>query len=338
MPFKIPDFTKNAKGGTELMTARITKYLTDNAPELLDFFDFYPSRVRDYDSNRPSVLILNDLCDDPESAHLVNGGWKNFDLIVFVSNWQFQQYQKKFNLDGSNCIVIPNGIEQIDQEALLNVNMHGKWQGYNKQVKLIYHTTPHRGLEILVPAFIQLYDEVFQPNNIDVVLDVYSSFGVYGWADRDEQYKELFETCKNHPAINYHGAVSNEVVRDALSNAHIFTYPNIWCETSCLSLIEAMQARCICIHPNYGALIETSCGLTDQYVYKTDTQEHLEYFKAKLEKSVRAVHENWDQSYINVEPAANIANQLYSFDKIGPKWREVLSSLKKAVEQSVEVD
>ena len=33
-------------------------------------------------------------------------------------------------------------------------------------------------------------------NNIE--LDVYSSFKIYGWEERDEQYKEVFDFCKQH--------------------------------------------------------------------------------------------------------------------------------------------
>jgi UDP-glucose:(glucosyl)LPS alpha-1,2-glucosyltransferase len=339
VPFKIPDFTANAKGGTELMTGRLTKYLTDNAPELLEFFDFYPSRVRDYDENRPSVLIVHDLADDPETFHLARGGWKNFDLIVFVSHWQYQRYLEKFDLDGSNCIVILNGVEDLSKDLTYCENMYYKWLIPKDEIRLIYHTTPHRGLEILVPAFIQLYEEWFKPNNINVVLDVYSSFGVYGWTERDEPYENLFKQCKEHPAINYHGAVSNEEVRIALSKAHVFAFPSIWVETSSLSLIEAMLAQCICLHPDLGALIETSCNLTEQYVYKTDHEEHFEFFKSKLQQIVQHLHET-PGNIVSTRTiwTADVANALYNFDNIGPKWVKVLSSLKKAVELQRETD
>jgi UDP-glucose:(glucosyl)LPS alpha-1,2-glucosyltransferase len=339
MPFKIPEFTTNAKGGTELMTARLTQYLNDNAPELLEFFDFYPSRVRDYDPDRPSVLWVHDREDDPEVAHLANRGWENFDLIVFVSHWQYQQYLAKFDLDGSNCIVLNNGVEDLSRDPALNDNMYYKWLIPKDEINLIYHTTPHRGLEILIPAFIQVYEEYIKPNNINVVLDVYSSFGVYGWEERDIPYQFLFDQCREHPAINYHGAVSNEEVRVALSKAHIFTFPSIWTETSCLALIEAMLAQCICLHPDLGALIETSCGVTEQYACKPDHKEHFEFFKVKLQQAVQRLAETPGNTVSGRAIwTADVANALYNFDNIGPKWVKVLSSLKKAVELQRETD
>ena len=41
--------------------------------------------------------------------------------------------------------------------------------------------------------------------------------------------------------MTYHGFKPNDVVRKALSEAHIFAYPSIWVETSCISAIEAMS-------------------------------------------------------------------------------------------------
>ena len=59
------------------------------------------------------------------------------------------------------------------------------------KIRLIYHPTPHRGLELLVPVFEALCNE-----HNDIELDVYSSFKIYGWEQRDDQYKQLFDRCK----------------------------------------------------------------------------------------------------------------------------------------------
>ena len=50
-------------------------------------------------------------------------------------------------------------------------------------IRLIYHSTPHRGLELLVPVFEKLCE-----THDDIELDVYSSFKIYGWEERSEEH------------------------------------------------------------------------------------------------------------------------------------------------------
>ena len=95
-------------------------------------------------------------------------------------------------------------------------------------MRLIYHTTPHRGLDVLMRAFAKIYERY----EGKVHLDVYSSFAVYGWKQRDAPFEHLFETCRRHAGCTYHGAVSNGEVREALTRAHVFAYPSTWMEKS----------------------------------------------------------------------------------------------------------
>ncbi|MFM7987117.1 MAG: glycosyltransferase, partial [Candidatus Fonsibacter sp.] len=94
------------------------------------------------------------------------------------------------------------------------------------KIKLIYTSTPWRGLSILIRAV-----EILNKTRDDFKLDVYSSTKIYGdkFHEREEEnFKELFEKCKNTPNINYFGYASNEDVRNALSNSHIYAYPSIF--------------------------------------------------------------------------------------------------------------
>jgi UDP-glucose:(glucosyl)LPS alpha-1,2-glucosyltransferase len=249
------ELSKNSKGGTEMMRKRVLDNVDSN---LLSNAAIHFSRPREIPNDvKLNILYCHDLAEDPENAILKDGGWKTFDHFVFVTQWQRDQYITYYGLPYSKCTVIPNAVEK---EFLAPEDM-----SHTGKVRFIYHTTPHRGLELLYPIF----DELSKHHD-NIHLDVYSSFAIYGWAQRDDPYVELFTEIHNHPNMTYHGSVPNAQIIKALETADVFLYPNIWKETSCIALIEAIKSGVLCIHPNYGALTEVSQGQTLTYDYSED--------------------------------------------------------------------
>ena len=234
--------------------------LLKNVPQdLLQNFAIHFSRPREVYNDVKNIMYCHDLAADPENNILKDGGWKKFDHFVFVSQWQRDQYVVMYGIPYHRCTVIYNAIEKEYSPRKRDM----------ETIRFIYHTTPHRGLQLVVPIFKELvktYDNIH--------LDVYSSFKIYGWEQRDKPYQDLFETIKNDPNMTYHGSVSNDEVLNALDKSHIFMYPCIWQETSCIALIEAIRSGVICIHPNYGALTETAEGATVVYDYTDNLPTH----------------------------------------------------------------
>lgn len=303
------ELSKNAKGGTELMLERLHESVN---PELLKEFQIIPSRVRDLNEDKLRVLWIHDLPGDPESEHLKNEGWNKFHKIVFVSNWQMQAFINMYKIPWNRCIVLHNAIEPIPFE-----------KKSREKIKLIYHTTPHRGLSILVPVF-QKLNETF--DNIE--LDVYSSFKIYGWEQRDEQFKSLFKECENTPNINYHGSVSNEEIREALKKSNIFAYPSIWPETSCLSLIEAMSSGNICVHPNLAALYETAANWTHMYQWTNDSNEHANMFYSVLRSAIEEIINSPEENYHNkIMTQKSYTDVFFNWNIRKMQWEAMLSSL-----------
>lgn len=261
-----PAPTQNAMGGTELMM----KWLRENVDHsLLDHFQIIPTRVRALE-DKPRVLWTHDTADDPECRHLAQPeNREKFAKMVCVSDWQKEHFQRHLGIPPSFISVMKNAIYPID---LTGVDKP------TDKIKLIYHTTPHRGLGILFHVFRKLAEQYD-----DIELDVYSSFKIYGWEQRDKEFEDLFNACKEHPRINYYGTVSNDEVREALKRAHVFAYPSIWPETSCISLIEAMSAKCYCVYPNFAALPETGAGFGLCYPYHEDVNEHVRTFYHALD-------------------------------------------------------
>jgi glycosyltransferase involved in cell wall biosynthesis len=250
------DLSRNARGGTEMMRDRLLSAVPSS---LLDNFAIHFSRPRQIYDDVKNIFYCHDLAADPENKILLNGGWNKFSKLVFVSHWQRDQYISMYGIPYSMCTVIENAIETEFEYIERPIG----------PIRFVYHTTPHRGLELLYPIFNALAKEF---DNIH--LDVFSSFEIYGWKERDKQYAELFNILKTHPKITYHGTKSNEEVLAALKQSHIFLYPSIWVETSCIAMIEAIKCGCTVIHPSLGALPETAGGATVMYDYTGDHNVH----------------------------------------------------------------
>ena len=307
---EVNELSKNSRGGTELMLERLHRTLPS---DLLDKFQIIPSRVRDIDPNRIPILWLHDLPNDPESQHLRDPDLrKRFKKIIAVSDWQMQMYNACLGLTYSESYVIKNGITPIDIDE----------KEFDGTVRIIYHTTPHRGLELLIPAFEELCK-----SHDNVQLDVFSSFSIYGWSHRDAPYQHLFERCRNHPKINYHGAVSNEHIREELKKSHIFAYPSTWPETSCLAAIEAMSAKNVLVCPNFAALPETTGNFANMYQWSEDPNEHVNRFHAVLDATVTELTKNGPQSK-RLEVQKLWADISYNWEaQIAVKWKLLLQNL-----------
>lgn len=306
--FEENEISANANGGTEISKRTIAKYIS---PELANEFQIIASRVRDINPEKIRVYWQHDLPEDPEISHLKDESSRNrFHKFIFVSNWQLNEYHTKLGMPlDENVQVIENPIDPIEE--------HVKDKS---KVNLVYFSTPQRGLEILVPVFIELTKKY---SNIH--LDVFSSFNIYGWKDADKMYDPLFDKIKEHPQMTYHGSVNQETLRDHLKKAHILAYPNIWKETSCRVLIESMSAGLMCVHPNLAALPDTSGGLTTMYQFNENVNKHANLFYNYLEHAINNVHREEAQNYLRFVKA--YADARFNTNKISMQWEGVLKDL-----------
>jgi len=306
MPLATDELSKNAMGGTELMKYALESRLDK---ELLDEVQIVCSRVRELDESKVRIFWAHDLPGDPESEFLRDEGWDKFHRLVFVSNWQMQAYIQTYKIPWSKCIVLQNAITPIEE--------HEK---PTDKIRLAYWSTPHRGLNIVVPVFNKLAE---QYDNIE--LDVFSSFGLYGWPERDEPFKDLFQACKDHPKINYHGSVPNEQIHEYLKTAHILAYPSTWPETSCIVLMEAMSAGLLCVHPNFAALPETSANWTMMYQFDDDIQRHAQVFYNTMKACIENLNDPGVQSRLASQ--SSYSNVFYNWEVRARQWEVFLRSL-----------
>jgi len=300
-----------SQGGTERMFDRLKKELE---PELLDKFQIICSRVRELEDKK-KVLWLHDLWNDPENNHLKDEqSRKKFEKLICVSNYQMSTFHLGLGVPMDNMHVMRNAIDPVPESLI-------KKPSPKDQIRLIYHTTPHRGLELLVPVF-----EFLCKEHDNLHLDVFSSFEIYGWKHRDDQYKQLFDVCNNHKNITYHGFQPHNKVVEALGKAHIFAFPSIWVETSCIAAIEAMSAKCLTVTNNLGALPETCANFASMYQFTEDGQKHVNRFANIMNNTIKVMkgQDTW-QNQLAVQK--NYFDNFYSWEFRAKEWELLLQGL-----------
>lgn len=300
----------NSNGGSERMMEGMLSRLD---PKYLDKFQFIPSRVRQLYDDRIRVYWLHDLPLDSETKHLQDSNSRNrFHKIVYCGQWQMNAYHMLLGMPQTNqfCVI------DTATTPFPAINKSDP----KEELRLIYTSTPQRGLELLIPVFEELckkYD--------NIVLDVFSSYKIYGWADGDEKFKDLFNRCKKHPKINYHGFASNDVVREYVAKAHIFAYPSIWMECNSQSLVEAMSAGCVCVHPNFAGLVDTSGGITLQYQWDQDKNVHANMFYAVLDDTIQKLRAADMMPYLQFQKT--YADFRFNWDRVSNQWNALCESL-----------
>jgi len=306
--------TSNAsRGGTEIFLEGL--YGGTIPRDLLENFQIIPSRVRDLKEDKIRILSVHDLPNDPEAQKLQDANFrKNFHKIVYISDWQYQQYM--------NFLQIPYSHQNTVIESCIQPSSVNWFRKPKDQINLCYTSTPQRGLNLVVPVVDALVKKY--PN---IHLHVHSSFKIYGWEDRDASFEPLYEQIRNHPNMTYHGFTSHEDLLELLPTYHIHAYPCIWPETSCRSMLEAMSAGVLCVHPNYAALPETSGALNLMYQGDQDANLHANLFAGALISAIEMVN-TWDQDLVGrLQYNKQYVDYRFAETKIHTQWLYLLKEL-----------
>jgi UDP-glucose:(glucosyl)LPS alpha-1,2-glucosyltransferase len=312
----------NGNGGSELVKRGILEHCN---PKLLEQFKVIHSRVREefFEEGKHHILLCHDLWNDPENKWMLEEEQrKRFKKLVFVSEHQAHAYQLAYQIKFSEMQIIRNGITPFQSDEIETNEV-----GEDDQIRLIYHTTPHRGLEILVPVFERLY----QNHGDKIHLDVFSSFNAYGWGERDKQYQHLFDACEKHEGITYHGFQPNDVVREYLKKAHIFAYPSIWPETSCIAAIESLSSKTLVVCPRFGSLGETTANYGVIYPMHEDYNVHANRFIQVLDRLLNKKVLNTLNEALS--HGKTWADNMYSWHTISREWDNLFNTIVVEEEQ-----
>lgn len=299
-------------GGTEIILGRLQAAL----PELTSQVQIIMSRPEQVvlDPAKPKILWLQDLPQDPASACLKDATFRTkFNRIVFASHWQQQQYAIFLGIPFREGVVIKNGVPAMNPAWPKPRDEQGR-------LHFVYHSTPHRGLAVLAAAAEALVQE-----RQDWVLDVYSSLKIYGWDEQDKQFEPLYEQLRKNPCVNYIGSVPNDQIREALLASHIWCYPSVYQETSCMSAMEALMAGNLGITTNFGALIETCAEWT--WMFQVD--ERPEVLAMRTHMNMRAALDRYDDPDVQeiLKVQSLYYQNFYAFETRIPAWKALLEGV-----------
>jgi UDP-glucose:(glucosyl)LPS alpha-1,2-glucosyltransferase len=293
-------------GGTELQYALLHKYVDKKLLNNFQITTSVPEKIP-LAKDKINILWEQNSYDQPNIQPWMKdpSNHSKYDWYVFNSHWCAEKYRMFFKLPTDKCTVIKNAIEHFPERKI-----------YKKgdPIKLIFHPTPWRGLNVMLGAM-QLI------KNKNVTLDVYSSTEVYGTSFKkanDKIYQPLYKQAKKLPNVNYIGYKPNEQIVKNITQYQIFAYPNIWEETSCISAIEAMAAGLHMVTTNYGALYET-CSEWPVYVQYSDNYKRLaEAFAYAIDSLTSFLHEEGCQNHLQSQ--ANFYKKFYDWQGRKEDW------------------
>ena len=299
-------------GGSENQLRLLLKYLPDESFKNINLI-LNNANHDLIEKDKINILWMHHFVNQKEAQNLSSKDFvQKLDYIVFNSNWNSENHIYQFKIPKNKSVVIKNAIEKIDFE-----------EKPKDKINLIYHTTPWRGLALLLKVFKNL-------NLKNVELNVCSSTIIYGKkfdSVLGKTYESIFNECKNTKNVNYFGFLDNKKIIQMLKKMHIFSYPSIWPETSCIAAIESMAAGCEMVTTNLGALSET-CSSFGTFVNFDRNFDNLE--KKYSEVLLNSIKNFWsDKNQDKLKLQSKSINATYSWNARSVEWKNFFDEARK---------
>ena len=265
------------------------------------------------EKNRINILWMQHFVNQKEAKNLGDENYvKKLDYIVFNSNWNFEKFQYQFKIPENKSIVIKNAIEKVEES-----------EKPKDKISLIYHSTPWRGLVHLLKIFKRL-------NLKNVELNVCSSTKIYGKKFDDilgKKYENIFKECQNTKNVNFLGFQNNKKIINLLKKMHIFSFPSVWPETSCISAIESLASGCEVVTTNLGALYETCAPFGTLVGYDSNFENLEKKFGKVLQKSIENFWSDGNQKKLKLQ--YETINETYSWEVRSVEWKNFFDDVRK---------
>lgn len=261
--------------------------------------------------NIPLVFWVQHSYDQPGVSFLKNSEViKNLSGIIFVSNWQELSFINYFKLSNIKTFVIGNGITPNFKNQFSNLQ---DFKIKKREARGVYASAPFRGLEVL-------YESSYHVNG-KIIIDIFSSMKTYSLED-NEKFQILFDKIKENNKFNYWGSVNKKILAENFSFASFLTYPSIFSETFCISLLDALATGIEPITTDLAALKETSLGY-GRFLSLDNSNFILDYANL-INETIRNKDKNFDE-WCNKQYNQMIhVNLNHSWTKKAEKWIDII--------------
>lgn len=300
-------------GGTELQENFLTSFVDKKILEQFQICTSVPEKIP-LSQDKINILWQKNSYDQPNIVPWFQekSNHQKYEWYVFNSSWNYEKFRYHFDIPTDRCHVIKNGVTNFPQRKIFTKG---------DRLRMIFHPTPWRGLNVLLATM-----QLLEKENVE--LDVYSSCEIYGKEfkkENDDKYQDLYDQAKTLKNVNYLGYRSNDFILSKLPYYHMFAYPSIWEETSCISLLESMAAGLYCMTTNYGALFETGAEFPVYINYETNLVNLAHQFAEGIKICRDTLHEPVIQEHLNEQQ--KYVKRFYSWDKKALEWTNFLTGI-----------
>lgn len=233
------------------------------------------------------------------------------DRVACVGQWQAATLTQRFGLSRDLCWVGYNPVDTAACAAAAQLLAA-------RERRIVYASTPYRGLEHLVRVFPAIRARV-----PDVRATICSSMQVYGVAaaQDQEQFGAIYRAA-TALGMEWTGALTKPALYDRLGASRVMAYPNTFAETFCIAAAEAQAAGVPVVTTDAAALRERIVSGASGYLIPGRPDEPA-YATAFVEHVVRLLTD--DAQWHAQSAASRAAVAPYDATAIAARWEAALA-------------
>jgi glycosyltransferase involved in cell wall biosynthesis len=262
----------NPYGGTEIQLEYLHKYVSKELLDKVNITTSIPEKTP-LVINKTNILWVHNSYDQPNLYSWFKNklNHRKYDWYVFNSHWTYEKYRMIFDIPTDISLVIKNG---FDDDLIVKSDFKPK-----EKLKLVYTSTPWRGLDVLLSAMEQIKTD-------KVELDIYSSTQIYGDHFKqisDNQFTALYDKAKTIKNVNYKGYLNHKELMKILHTYDAYIHPSTFEETFCLAAMESLAAGLVTVTTDLGALYETCAEFPIYVPYLKDKEALSNQFAGAID-------------------------------------------------------